>query len=85
MPPVAVLVGTHFLRLQTEGAMELLNDDLALLQSGRAWLLGGADVDTKGCQRGDQRPPLASFPLHLPRASYPKAPPTHRGKQSRRV
>lgn len=79
------MFGTHFLRLQTEGAVEPLDDDLALLQGGRARLLGGAAVDAEGLQRGDRRPLLAGFSLLLPGTSHPEAPPTHGGKQSTRV
>lgn len=81
---MVVLFGTHFLRLQTEGAIEPLNNDLALLQGGRARLLGGAAVDAERLQRGDQRPLLADFSLHLPGTSHPEAPSTHGRKQSMR-
>lgn len=47
---------THFLRLQTVGVVELLDDDLTLLQGGGSRRTGGAAVNPQRLQRGDEGP-----------------------------
>lgn len=67
--------GTHFLRLQTEGAVELADDDLAFLQGGGARWMGEAAADAKWVQRGDERP----LQVGLTVTPLLQAPPTRRG------
>lgn len=75
--------GTHFLRLQTEGSVELADDVLALLQGGGAWWMGEAAADAEWLQRGDNRPLQVGLTVRQGRlhtvAPLLRAPPTQRG------
>lgn len=81
--PTSSLRGTHFLRLQTEGTVELADDDLALLQGGGAWRMGEAAADAERLQRGDECPLQVGLTLLQGRlhtiTPLLQAPPTQRG------
>lgn len=75
--------GTHFLRLQIEGTVELADDDLALLQGGGAWWMGEAAADAEWVQRGDERSLQVGLTILQGRlhtlTPLLQAPPTQRG------